>query len=208
MPGLEIVNGGFLKDILKLINAKDFDCNWLITDLDCHDYCDWNGCEKWSKKTLFLSNEEFLYDINLRNMQLVWGIVTAIPSKYKKEEVMSYPLPTFEDNLWNTKNTVYTQHPLALIEIASMDSTYLTVISKDEVLLKPLYALSDKVIDLELKNKKVNSAFKRVDNILKELNLKEPNNLKFNIWQNLFKDNNSPVPEETLKNEIMKFINR
>ena len=23
--------------------------NWLITDLDCFDYCGWDGCEKWAE---------------------------------------------------------------------------------------------------------------------------------------------------------------
>ena len=27
--------------------------NWLITDLDCFDYCGWDGCEKWAERELF-----------------------------------------------------------------------------------------------------------------------------------------------------------
>ena len=55
--------------------------NWLITDLDCFDYCGWDGCEKWAERELFLTDEELLHDINLRNMQMIWGVfyTTIVP---------------------------------------------------------------------------------------------------------------------------------
>lgn len=86
MPGILIDNRGYLKDILSLLGVSKWNCNWLITGLDCHDYCSWPGCEKWAEETLFLSNEEFLHDVKLRNMQFVWGVFTAVPTRYSREE--------------------------------------------------------------------------------------------------------------------------
>lgn len=59
----------FLKDILAAIPELP-PHNWLITDLECYDNSGWDGCEKWAKTELFLTDEELRRDINLRNMQM------------------------------------------------------------------------------------------------------------------------------------------
>ena len=67
--------------------------NWLITDLDCCDYCGWDGCEKWAERELFLTDEELLHDINLRNMQMIWGVFSAIPPNTPKRISTNIPSP-------------------------------------------------------------------------------------------------------------------
>ena len=95
MPGILIERGGYLREILQLLGAAAWDCQWLITGLECYDTCGWEGCEKWGQETLLLSNGDFLRDVEARDMQFVWGIFSAIPASYTREEIFAHPLPAF-----------------------------------------------------------------------------------------------------------------
>lgn len=216
MPGVLIENNGYFKDILKLIEAQNLDCNWLITDLDCHDYCGWEGSEKWCEETLFLTNEQFFHDVNLRNSQFVWGIFSAIPTCYTKEQAMSCCIPEYDVNdvLWYTRDVVHAQHPYAILEISSVDSSYVTVISEDNSFLLPLFSLPEKVIDLEQDNRITNAATKRIRKIMNNLKLsdtdkkKHEGNLIFSLFHGLFETKGTNVDDETLKQEIIRIIKK
>ena len=49
MAGVLIENSGYLWEILRLLGAERWNCNWLITELECYDHCGWDGCEKWAE---------------------------------------------------------------------------------------------------------------------------------------------------------------
>ena len=97
--------------------------NWLITDLDCYDYHGWDGCEKWEESELFLTDEEFRRDINLRNMQILWGVFSAIPVEYTKEDIYKYSLPESENPRY-LSNHIVPQHPLAILELYADDGWF------------------------------------------------------------------------------------
>ncbi len=109
--------------------------NWLITDLDCFDYCGWDGCEKWAERNLFLTDEEFRRDVDLRNMQMIWGVFSAIPAEYSKDNICKYPLPELEDPRY-MGNRIVPQHPLAFLELYAEDGHFTYVSSYDASVLR------------------------------------------------------------------------
>lgn len=90
MPCVYVETSRF-KDILAFLPELP-PHNWLITDLECYDSCGWDGCEKWAERELFLTYEELRQDINLRDMQIIWGVFSTIPAEYTKEDIYRYPL--------------------------------------------------------------------------------------------------------------------
>ena len=119
---------GFMMEVLNSLGGKELDYNWLVTDIETYfldnDY-------------LFLSTKE-LFDLIEKNNdpQWIWGVFSAIPNKYSKEEVLKYDFP-FANNHRDLWKAAIIQHPLADIEIISYDSSFLTIVSK-----------SDKYIDM------------------------------------------------------------
>lgn len=95
MPCVYVETSHF-KDILAALSELPSH-NWLITDLECYDHCGWDGCEKWAEQELFLTDEELRHDVNLRNMQIIWGVFSAIPAEFTKEDIFKYPLPESEN---------------------------------------------------------------------------------------------------------------
>ena len=121
MPCVYIETGVFKEILAALPELPPH--NWLITDLDCFDYCGWEGCEKWAKQNLFLTDEELRRDINLRNMQMIWGVFSAIPAKYTKEDIYQYPLPESMTPHY-LSNKIVPQHPLAFLELYADDGSF------------------------------------------------------------------------------------
>lgn len=128
-----------LKEILQALPELPSH-NWLITELDCLDYCCWEGCEKWAKTELFLSDAELRRDVNLRNMQIIWGVFSAVPAQYTKAELDAFDAPSMDDPRYLGEQIV-PQHPLAMLEIAVFDGWYLVVSARDEALLQRLSKL-------------------------------------------------------------------
>lgn len=144
MAAVLIERGGYLREILRLLGAMDWDCRWLITGLECYQAQGWPGCEKWQQETPVLTNEELIQDIEARDLQFVWGIFSAIPSRYSRAEILSHPLPDFLDENGRSRclrQHLLPQHPLAFLEIFSEDSSTITVIAPRAEILRPLYGL-------------------------------------------------------------------
>lgn len=157
MAGILIERGGWLREILRLLKAREFDCQWLITGLECYDTCGWPDCEKWGQETLLLSNGDFLRDVEARDMQFVWGIFSAIPAKYTRGEIFAHPMPDFADQTGRSRylrERLLPQHPLAFLEIMSEDSTTITVVAPERESLQPLRGLACWTEDAEESNRR------------------------------------------------------
>lgn len=195
MAGILIENTGHLKEILRLLGAENWDCSWLITELECYDHYGWEGSERWAGETMFLSNRDFLHDVELRDMQFVWGILSAIPAPYTQEQVLSFPLPAFsEDENGETcylSDELRPQHPLAFLEIMSEDSTSVTVIARDIEPLRPLFRLMEWTEDAESNNRRFRQLRQIADRLVGEWGYGSMTpwmraNLYFNLWQSLY----------------------
>lgn len=200
---------GHIKEILNAL-PKLPEHNWLITDLDCYDYCGWDGCEKWAESRLFLSNEELCHDVNLRDMQFVWGVFSALPKNITKEEALTYPDIGLDGNSGGflLKNTLLPQQQNSILEIWSTDSTSVTVVTHNTDYLKPLYNLSCEVYDAELFNQKMNSELCRIRNALKTINMNIPENkvnaIQWHCWRNLFLNSNKYYDDDAIAKQINK----
>lgn len=126
----------YYTDILKVVNAiggRNLDYNWLITEIETStgDY--------FYEEYVILSNDELLDNLENKEIQWIWGTFSAIPKKYKQEEILKYNLPGVENI---DKKEIKIQHPLAEIEIIAYDSTFVQLIAKDKTIaekFKKLY---------------------------------------------------------------------
>ncbi|MDO4315555.1 MAG: hypothetical protein Q4C45_07230 [Oscillospiraceae bacterium] len=214
MAGILIKNGGFLRGILKQLGAEDWDCNWLITELTCYDDCGWEGCEKWAQECLFLSNRELLHDIGLRNMQFVWGILSAIPANYTKEQVVALHLPAFSKDENGEScylaDSFRPQHPLAFLEIMSEDSSTVTVIANDMEPLRPLFGLAEWTEDAELSNRRWHELLRKGLPLIKgcypEDNCRDVTRMA-KVWHSLYHHRpDRPICEDDIRAELLNML--
>lgn len=117
----------YYTDMLKVIHAiggRTLDYNWLITEIETStgDY--------FKDDYIILTNEELLDKLESKKIQWIWGTFSAIPKKYKQEEILKYNLPGVENI---DKKEIKPQHPLAEIEIIAYDSTFVQIIAKEEI---------------------------------------------------------------------------
>lgn len=204
MPSIYI-ESCYLKDILASLPELP-PHNWLITDLECYDDSGWEGCEKWSKFELFLTDDELRRDINLRNMQIIWGVFSAVPAEYTMEAVYKYPLPESE-NPYYMSSRIVPQHPLAILELYVDDGWFTFVSAHDATLLEPLYALPYKTRDEEAVNRSMNAQLRRIQDMLRnEIPNVSPeiaNEIQWKVWRALFKNNARSVTDKKLRSAVM-----
>ena len=175
MAGILIERGGYLREILRLLGARDWDCQWLITGLECYATCGWEGAEKWGQETLLLS-------------------FSAIPSGYSREEIFSHPLPDFWEEDGRSvclRVPLLPQHPLAFLEILSEDSTSITVSAPKPEVLQPLYRLDCWTEDGEESNRR----FLAMEAVVKDfvavrgygkMSAHVRRNLYYHVWHSLY----------------------
>lgn len=209
MAGIWIEDRSTLKDVFALLGAEDWDCDWLITDLDCYDYEGWEGCEKWAEERLFLTNRQLLHDVELRDMQLIWGIFSALPAGCTEAEALAAGLPSFKLNERQESvylsDTLLPQNTLAFLEISVEDSSSTTVVSADPELLKPLYGLPEWTEDAENSNRRFHQMRAMAEALTGELgwggmNAFTRRNLYYLLWRTLYYHRpDRPVREEEVR---------
>lgn len=204
------VETSYFKDILASLPELP-PHNWLITDLECYDYCGWEGCEKWAQREVFLTDEALRRDINLRNMQMIWGVFSAIPAGYTREDIYKYPRPESETPRYMS-NKIVPQHPLAFLELYAEDGGSTFVSARDISLLEPLYQLPCHVRDLEADNRVMNAQLRRIQDALrKEVPNVSPemaNAVQWTVWWALFKDKTADVNDAKLRMAVMTAYRR
>jgi len=204
-------NNGCIKEILNALPELP-EHNWLITDLDCYDYCGWDGCKKWAESRLFLSDEDLFHDVNLRDMQFVWGAFSALPKNINKDEALTYPDIGLDGNYYEfrLKNILLPQRPDSILEIWAEDSTLVTVVAHNPDYLKPLYNLNCKVYDAELYNQKLNSELCKIRNTLKKINSdiseSKADAIQWHCWRNLFLNSDKHHDDDTISEQVKESL--
>ena len=108
--------------LMKEFKIKDLNYKWLITDIETNN-------EEFSNKEFIIIKHQDLIKLleNNKDIQWIWAVFSAIPSKYSNDEILKYKFPYIIENK-NINDTI--QHPLAEIEIDCIDSSYAKVIFK------------------------------------------------------------------------------
>lgn len=125
-------------NMLKVINTlggRNLNYNWLITEIET------NTGDYFYDNYIIMSNDELLNKLENKNIQWIWGVFSAIPKKYSKEEILNYKLPSVENI---DKVEIKPQHPFADIEIIAYDSTFVQIISKDDEIAASFHKLYPK----------------------------------------------------------------
>ena len=108
--------------LMKEFKIKELNYKWLITDIETNN-------EEFSNKEFIIIKHQDLIKLleNNKDIQWIWAVFSAIPSKYSDDEILKYKFPYIIENE-NINHTI--QHPLAEIEIDCIDSSYAKVIFK------------------------------------------------------------------------------
>ena len=108
--------------LLQEFKIKDLNYKWLITDIETNK-------EEFSNKEFIIIMHQDLIKLleNNKDIQWIWAVFSAIPSKYSDDEILKYKFPYIIENK-NINDTI--QHPLAEIEIDCIDSSYAKIIFK------------------------------------------------------------------------------
>ncbi|MBQ7295699.1 MAG: hypothetical protein IJW86_05835 [Clostridia bacterium] len=141
-------NYTMLKQVLSDLNLLDKNYLWLISDVEAYptkkEYQ-----EILENDYLLISTSELVKILENDDFQWIWAVFSAIPSTYKKEDILGFNLPcvqSIDDGMYDPHNDVpRVQHPYSAFEIYAVDSSYMFIISDDEELINrfkesyPLY---------------------------------------------------------------------
>mgnify|MGYP007047909265 CR=1 FL=1 len=181
-------------------------CNWLITDLECYDTSGWDGCEKWARRELFLTDGTLRRDVKTRDMQFIWGVFSAIDAEYSENAVRRYPLPEAETPRYMS-NSIFPQHPLAFLELYAEDGCLTFVSARKSSLLEPLYRLPCEVRDEEADNRVMNAQLCRIQDTLRqtvpEVSPQIANAVQWQVWWALFRKKTGSISDQALHAAVM-----
>lgn len=121
----------FLKKVFDLIDNKQLDYNWLISDFECYPITQKN-IELLSNEWCWITGEELTRMIEEEDFQWIWGCFSAFSKNLTLNEVLKYNIPIVNQNssIWN--EPILLQHPLAEMEIIAWDSTLTIINSHDD----------------------------------------------------------------------------
>lgn len=138
-----------LKQVLYDLELANKDYLWLISDIEAYPKKEkYQGIVK--DEYLLMSTRELVEMLEYDDFQWVWAVFSAIPSNYKREDILKFDLPYIqglegeEHNLF--EGVPETQHPYAEFEICAFDSAYFFMTTDNEeliMLFKKRYPLYD-----------------------------------------------------------------
>ncbi len=110
--------------LMQEFKLKDLNYKWLITDIET------TKDELFNKDYIIIKHKDLIRLLeNNKDIQWIWAVFSAIPSKYSNNEIFKYNLPSITDDKSINNNI---KHPLAEIEIDCIDSSYAKIIFKDK----------------------------------------------------------------------------
>ena len=108
--------------LMKCFKDKNLNYKWLITDIETTDY------DFLNEEYIIIKHHDLMKLLEKnKDIQWIWAVFSAIPSKYSDDEILKYKFPYIIENE-NINHTI--QHPLAEIEIDCIDSSYAKIIFK------------------------------------------------------------------------------
>lgn len=138
-----------LKQILIDLDLINKNYMWLISDIEAYPTKD-KYKELVENDYLLMNTSELVKMLEEDDFQWIWAVFSAIPSTYKKEDILKFDLPYIRDTdveKYDPHNDApRLQHPYAEFEIYAVDSSYIFMISDNEDMINrfkesyPLYS--------------------------------------------------------------------
>ena len=129
----------FMGQVLSNLNLDNKDYFWLISDIEAYprkkEYQELID----SNFYLLLTTSELIGMLKEDDFQWIWAVFSAIPSSYKREDILKYDLPYLtyidEGKYDPHVDEPKIQHPYAELEIYAVDSSYMFMISDNDELI-------------------------------------------------------------------------
>lgn len=125
-------------DLSTLLN-KDWieikNYNWFLSDLDIINFDDYEGksIPIDFREEFQLPNTEIFTEISKANIQIIWGVISAVKNEIPEFNPIKLPYVEGNDKIWNDN---YFQIPNSLFEITAWDSSYTIIKFRDKNLSK------------------------------------------------------------------------
>ena len=141
----------FLKQVMLDLDLVDKDYLWLISDIEAYPRKA-ETQELLNRNThLLLTTKELVEILGKDDLQWIWAVFSAIPSKYQKEAILKYDLPyveNFEEGKYNPHlDEPKLQHPYAEFELYAVDSSYMFMITDNEEMISKFKKCYPKYIE-------------------------------------------------------------
>lgn len=120
----------YMSDVFAAMDNAQRQYNWLIADWECYPK-DEHIEALFRQKYLWMSGEELTELIAREDFQWIWGILCGFEKNVPLDEVLRTPLPGIRDYNSYGQKPVALQHPLAAVEIAACDSSYVLVCGRE-----------------------------------------------------------------------------
>lgn len=115
----------YLDDVFYGLGNIVREYHWLIADYECNYYpCD--ILQQNRHNYLWLTSDELFNLILGKDIQFIWGVFLTFKKHIKKEDILKYPLPSSHNN------DILFQNPLSELEILSLDSRELYILSRKD----------------------------------------------------------------------------
>lgn len=126
-------------EVLTNLELLDKDYIWLISDIEAYPTKEKYNDLIIKNDYLMIPTKDLVEMLKDDDFQWIWGVFSAIPSKYSKKDILKYDIPFVQSsshtyNPFSGKPKI--QHPLADFEICAWDSSGMFLVSNDETLLK------------------------------------------------------------------------
>jgi len=146
---------GFITNFKKVFeilgNASEY--NWLLSYYDCVDYT--SNKIPFGKENIWFSGDEFIDIVTETEIYFIWAVAMAFTKDISYEEVMKYPIESAEDYMGYLYPDITKQHPLAVVEIVPIDSTFLYIISESKEIINKFAMAYPQSEDLAEYNRKL-----------------------------------------------------
>ena len=137
--------------ILSDLGLDNKDYLWLISDIEAYprkkEYQELIN----SNSYLLLTTSELISMFKEDDFQWIWAVFSAIPSSYKRDDILKYDIPYcqyFDEGQYNPYvDKPIIQHPYAELEIYVADSSYMFMISDNDELISKFKKCYPKYIE-------------------------------------------------------------
>jgi len=121
----------YLDEVFPAFENEQLKYNWLISVFECNQYLD--DILPYGVEYVWLSGKELTDMVCSKEIQFIWGVLSAFNKNIALEQVLKYDLPWADGYKGFWHNPISIQHPLADVEIVPWDSSLVLLIAKDNI---------------------------------------------------------------------------